>query len=243
MNTEYQKINTLFMRDENNIIIPDMFTCPEFEYLKDLKWETTEKIDGTNIRVELYFGAQYDDEPIECRMKIKGRTEAAQLPTHLTMKLDSLFGQINWLEIFPTVIAGTTVVLYGEGYGAKIQKGGNYIKNDVGFILFDVKVNNWWLNRDACQDIASKLNIPIVPFIGYMTLPEAIEYVKAGFKSVIAENKDYDAEGLVLKTPYGLQFRNGERIITKIKTVDFRKYKNKYGDGPVEQKPNPHYNK
>lgn len=47
MNTEYQKINTLFMRDENNIIIPDMFTCPEFEYLKDLKWETTEKIDGT----------------------------------------------------------------------------------------------------------------------------------------------------------------------------------------------------
>lgn len=99
----------------------------------------------------------------------------------------------------------------------------NYIKNDVGFILFDVKVNNWWLNRDACQDIASKLNIPIVPFIGYMTLPEAIEYVKAGFKSVIAENKDYDAEGLVLKTPHGLQFRNGERIITKIKTVDFRK--------------------
>lgn len=151
MNTEYQKINTLFMRDENNIIIPDMFTCPEFEYLKDLKWEATEKIDGTNIRVELYFGAQYDDEPIECRMKIKGRTEAAQLPTHLTMKLDSLFGQINWLEIFPTVIAGTTVVLYGEGYGAKIQKGGNYIKNDVGFILFDVKVNNWWLNREACQ--------------------------------------------------------------------------------------------
>lgn len=47
MNTEYQKINTLFMRDENNIIIPDMFTCPEFEYLKDLKWEATEKIDGT----------------------------------------------------------------------------------------------------------------------------------------------------------------------------------------------------
>lgn len=43
MNTEYQKINTLFMRDENNIIIPDMFTCPEFEYLKDLKWEATEK--------------------------------------------------------------------------------------------------------------------------------------------------------------------------------------------------------
>ena len=58
-----------------------------------------------------------------------------------------------------------------------------------------------------------------------MTIPEAIEYVKKGFKSTIAENKDYDAEGLVLKTPTGLLRRNGERLVTKIKTVDFRKYR------------------
>ena len=50
---EYQKIQTLFKRDEKNIIIPDQFTYPEFEVLKDLKWECTEKIDGTNIRIEL----------------------------------------------------------------------------------------------------------------------------------------------------------------------------------------------
>lgn len=34
-----------------------------------------------------------------------------------------------------------------------------------------------------------------------------------------------DAEGLVLKTTTGLLRRNGERLITKIKTVDFRKYR------------------
>ena len=34
---EYQKIQTLFKRDERNIIIPDQFTYPEFEVLKDLK--------------------------------------------------------------------------------------------------------------------------------------------------------------------------------------------------------------
>lgn len=131
--------------------------------------------------------------------------------------------------------------IYGEGYGVKIQKGGNYIKDGVGFILFDVKVGRWWLNREACEDIAKAFEIPIVPLIGYMTIPEAIEFVKAGFKSTIAENKDYYAEGLVLKTPCGLLFRNGERIITKIKTCDFQKYHAKYGDGPVEQKVNPHY--
>lgn len=79
--------------------------------------------------------------------------------------------------------------------------------------------------------------------IGYMTISEAIEYVKGGFKSTVAENPEYDAEGLVLKTPFALQFRNGQRIITKIKTCDFQKYRNKYGDGPVEQKLNPKYNK
>ena len=43
---EYQKINTLFLRDEKKVIIPSSFTCDEFEYLKDCKWECTEKIDG-----------------------------------------------------------------------------------------------------------------------------------------------------------------------------------------------------
>ena len=66
--------------------------------------------------------------------------------------------------------------------------------------------------------------------MGQFTIDEAIEFVKKGFKSTIAENKDYDAEGLVLKSPDGIRTRRGERIIFKIKTCDFIKYKNKYGD-------------
>lgn len=48
---EYQKINTLYKRDmkgNKQIIIGD-FSDANVEYLKDLKWEATEKIDGTNI--------------------------------------------------------------------------------------------------------------------------------------------------------------------------------------------------
>ena len=109
-----------------------------------------------------------------------------------------------------------------------LKKGGNYISNDVNFILFDVKIGKWWLDRESIKDIANKLGINVVPLMGYMTIPEAIEYVKKGFKSTIAENKDYDAEGLVLKAPCGLLKRDGERLITKIKTVDFRKYQLAY---------------
>lgn len=241
MNTDYQKINTLFKRDENNIIIPSVMTCEEFEYLKDCKWECTEKIDGTNIHIDL-IGSQDN----KVNISHHGRTEKAEIPVHLKQKLSNLFAldtlntcfSDQWEDITRN---GLKVSIYGEGYGMKIQKGGNYISKDVGFILFDVKVGNWWLKRADCEMIASKLNVPIVPLIGYMTLQEAIDYVKKGFKSTIAENNDYEAEGLVLKTPFGLMFRNGQRIITKLKTVDFRKYKAKYGDGPVTQKVNPKY--
>ena len=224
---EYQKIQTLFKRDERNIIIPDQFTYPEFEVLKDLKWECTEKIDGTNIRIELESSGNPEDGII---MSFKGRTDKAIIPEHLLTKLNWLFDRERLMEVFNITdeTRDCNITLYGEGYGAKIQKGGNYISNDVNFILFDVKIGKWWLDRESIKDIANKLGINIVPLMGYMTIPEAIEYVKKGFKSTIAENKDYDAEGLVLKTPCGLLKRDGERLITKIKTVDFRKYQLAY---------------
>lgn len=224
---EYQKIQTLFKRDERNIIIPDQFTYPEFEVLKDLKWECTEKIDGTNIRIELASSGNSEDGII---MSFKGRTDKANIPEHLLTKLNWLFDREHLMEALNITdeTQNCDITLYGEGYGAKIQKGGNYISNDVNFILFDVKVGKWWLDREAIKDIANKLGINAVPLMGYMTIPEAIEYVKKGFKSTIAENKDYDAEGLVLKAPCGLLKRDGERLITKIKTVDFRKYQLAY---------------
>ena len=224
---EYQKIQTLFKRDERNIIIPDQFTYPEFEVLKDLKWECTEKIDGTNIRIELESSGNPEDGII---MSFKGRTDKAIIPEHLLTKLNWLFDREHLMEALNITdeTQNCNITLYGEGYGAKIQKGGNYISNDVNFILFDVKIDKWWLDRESIKDIANKLGINAVPLMGYMTIPEAIEYVKKGFKSTIAENKDYDAEGLVLKTPCGLLKRDGERLITKIKTVDFRKYQLAY---------------
>lgn len=229
--TEYQKINTLFKRDANNIIIPSQFTCEEFSYLKDCKFEATEKVDGTNVRIEFTRG--WD----KWQVKFKGRTDSANMPKHLEDRLHELFdGRSADLDIiFPGL--PDKVVLYGEGYGAKIQKGGNYISNGVNFILFDVKIGDWWLKREDCERIATALNIKIVPIIGYMTITEAIEYVKKGFKSTIAENKDYDAEGLVLKTPCGLKFSNGERVILKIKTCDFVKFKAKYGDEESPMQP------
>lgn len=221
---EYPKINTLFKRDLDNLIIPTAYTFEEFEYLENNKFECTEKIDGTNVRVEL---SMVDDE---LKIEFKGRTDKAVLPAALLARLKKIFTAKKLNNIFK-VEDFSEITIYGEGYGAKIQGcGGKYIKNGVDFILFDVKCDRWWLDRKACEDIANQLGIQIVPLVGYMTIPEAIEYVKKGFKSSIAEDSSLDAEGLVLKTPNGLLFRSGNRIITKIKTCDFVKLKAKYPD-------------
>lgn len=225
---EYQKINTLFLRDEKKVIIPSSFTCDEFEYLKDCKWECTEKIDGTNIRI--YISREYDGEDDWLYgVSFMGRTNNSTIPEHLNLKLQQIFYRVDWKTVFPSLMPGDSVCLYGEGYGNKIQKGSSYISNDVDFILFDVKYNNWWLERKNCEDIANKCGIKIVPIVGYMTIPEAIDLVKKGFKSSISEDKNLIAEGLVLKTPQGLLSRDGKRIITKIKHNDFVKFKNIYG--------------
>ena len=228
-NTNYQKINTLFKRDEKKVIIPSQFTCEEFYELKDLKWECTEKIDGTNIHVDIEYSTERG-----LWFSFQGRTDNAVIPSHLLKKLHEIFTEDVIMSAFNQQFASVgedetlRMSIYGEGYGMKIQKGGgNYIPNDVGFILFDVKVGQWWLGRENLEDIASKLNVPIVPLIGYMTLQEAIEFVSKGFNSIVSQTKNHKAEGLVLKTRNGLLFRNGQRIITKIKTYDFVDLRNK----------------
>ena len=240
---EYQKINTLFKRDLKNVIIPSQYTCEEFNYLKNNLWECTEKIDGTNIRVYVTMEAGEGEDPWLYGVTIKGKIDRAELSSKLVKKLESIFFKVDWAKVFPTLTPEDTVCIYGEGYGAGIQKcGGRYISNDVNFILFDVKFNEWWLKREDCEDIAKKCNVDVVPLIDYMTIPQAVEFVKNGFKSRISEDKDLNAEGLVLRTTCGLRFRNGERVITKIKTRDFDKFKTVYGNNPNPEQPdNPKY--
>lgn len=219
---KYPKINTLFNRDEKKKIILSQIVYDEFKLLKDLRWECTEKIDGTNIRIELDFNLP--EFPDAFSMIFKGRTENSIIPEHLLKKLNEIFDLDILYKMFyrENKEIQNTITIFGEGYGFKIQEGHNYLKNDVGLILFDININGYWLQRDALEDIADQLHIPIVPLIGHMTIDEAIEYVKNGFKSKISINKDYDAEGLILKAPLGLLSRSGNRLITKLKTIDFK---------------------
>jgi len=199
---EYPKIQTLFKRDNTGKIIEEEFTLPEFEYLKNNIWVFTEKVDGTNIRVI------FDNKGI---VTFKGRTDNAQIPVFLLNKLEKIFQGKTQQEM----------CLYGEGYGARIQKGGeNYIKDGVDFVLFDVRVGDLWLKREDVEEIALSFGIKAVPIIGEGTLTDMVEMVKKGFKSKWG---DFIAEGIVARPKVELQDRRFKRIITKLKYKDFVK--------------------
>lgn len=209
---EYTKIETIFERDMEGSkkLIEGKFRNETVEFLKDNQWICTEKVDGTNI------GIVWDGH----KVSYQGRTERAQIPAHLMNKLIEMFGGETNEELFEQKFGEMQVILFGEGYGAKIQKGGGNYRSDVSFILFDVYLpeQNLWLKRDALEDIAKTFGVDIVPIVLTGTLQKAVDFVKQKPKSTIGSA---DMEGLVCKPAVDMLDRMGRRVIVKVKVRDF----------------------
>jgi len=211
---KYPKINTIWKRDEKdkfNIMQGD-YSCPEFQNIT--QWDITEKVDGTNIRIELgWEGDAY--------VKFGGRTDDAQIPTFLLEYLQKSFTIEQFKKTFPD---NDKVILFGEGFGKKIQSAGEHYKKDsCSFILFDVLIDDWWLTRDNVKDISTKLGIKSVPSLGIVNTKTAIEMIKNRFKSQISEDKNFIAEGIVARSHPLMLFRDGNPIMWKLKVKDYAK--------------------
>lgn len=208
----YHKIDSVYLRDPDNkfkTFLAGKYARPEFDYLADLKWIWTEKVDGTNIRIHI------EGEPDLGAFSIGGRTERSEIHPKLYEQLSDIGGRATGL-----VLGGLT--LFGEGYGAGIQKGGVY-RPDMGFILFDVAVTSTglFLDRENVADIARKLGVPVVPVIGLGSLPQAVSNVwERSIESALADDPSR-IEGLVMRPATEVRDRLGHRIITKVKIKDF----------------------
>jgi hypothetical protein len=206
---EFHKIHTIFKRDKvTNKIILDEYSLDEFYYLKDNQWEWSEKVDGTNCRI-LW-------DHLQRKLTFGGRTDSSQMPIQLITKLQEIFTVEKMMTFFPDI----SVIFFGEGYGSKIQEpsGSLYKADGVDFILFDVKIGKWWLERDSVNKIASNFEIKSVPIITSGTIKNAVALVSSGFKSHFG---NFTAEGIVLRPETELYSRSGNRIIAKLKCKDF----------------------
>ncbi len=204
---EYHKIETLYERDEKTFKVRvGELKNRTYSLLKT--WHWTEKVDGTNIRCIWS----------EDKLTFGGKTDNAQIHADL----------IKWLYENVTtkgiqgVFQDAPAVIYGEGFGAGIQKGGGDYSPSKKLIVFDVLVDGkWWLSHENVIDVATKLGLEVVPSFGEMTLEDATELVRQGFKSRCAVSETKEAEGLVGRPLETLFDKKSHRLITKLKTKDF----------------------
>jgi len=213
MNT-YHKIQTIFKRDPETkykTLLEGEYSLSVFEYLRNNNWIFTEKVDGMNIRV-MYHPEEVDLDIIT----FAGKTDRAELHPQLSAYLNKTFR--SQIENFSGFFKGE-VCLYGEGYGAGIQKGGKY-QEEKRFVLFDVKTGNHWLPRNEVELVATRFGIDVVPIIGVGTLIDCVEIVKSGYSSGWG---DFKAEGIVARPETELFNCFGDRVITKIKYKDWKR--------------------
>ena len=207
MMTEYHKIEGLYKRDENTKkLLSGVYRNEAVDFLKDCEWEFTEKIDGTNIRVH------WDGH----RVAFAGRTDKATIPPKLLDYLESKFGGEVNEQIFEEHFGGKEVTLYGEGYGAKIQSGGDY-RPDNSFILFDATIDGIFLRRGSLEEIARYFGVDIVPIVLTGTIKDAEEFVKNRPDSTIGTAKMVGGVG---RPKVELFTRTGGRVIVKVKVRD-----------------------
>lgn len=222
--TTYPKIDSVYARDDKGRFIIGQYAREEFEYLSSLPWAWTEKVDGTNIRIEHVVGEHtIRTAPHAC---IKGRTDNAQLPPKLLSALIELVQATEFEAWAARLDLGTKVVFYGEGYGAGIQGAGKTYRSDPGFVLFDVKVGDWWLQFPNVIDVALVLGWDVVPIVAPWSLEEAVAMMRAMAAGTVEKFASQwpgaVPEGIVGQPIVPLWNRKGERIITKLKFRDFR---------------------
>jgi hypothetical protein len=214
----YHKIQSMYKRNPDGKMEMGVWTHPAFAFLANLAWRCTEKIDGTNIRIIVRPGCDGKGGP-PVLVRYGGRTETAQLPAKLVQWLNEKFQTPEMHERLVKKFPDGGI-LYGEGFGAGIQKGGGNYQGLQSFILFDVRVGDWWLEWPNVIDVADTLSLPHVPIVGFQTLRESIIQVQNGIQSFFGP---FPAEGIVAEPVVPMFSRNGERVIVKIKTRDFER--------------------
>ena len=210
---EYIKIKAVYKRDPKGKIIMGEYSDETFKYLENCDWIATEKIDGTNTRII------WDGPRISC----KGASDNANIPDFESKWLSETFGTPEKEELFEQVFGGKQAIVFGEFYGHKINKSGEFMNpQSNGFIIFDVNINGYWLSYSNMSDIATNIGCDYVKAARLGTLKQIIDYViENGTKlTESASGNKAPLEGYVCFPSVPLFFNDGTPIKTKVKVRD-----------------------
>lgn len=225
----YPKINTLWKRSplisvkRKGIIQEGMFSEEAFKTIKF--WNVSEKINGENTRIyidfipgnlsppHIWIGGRNDTDKPEINEDL-----LTYIKTHLT---EDALKRAFTKGSFGTGECPRHAMIFGEGFGGDIHHGHDY-RDSPEFVVFDIVVDEWWLEHNNVASISKKLGFESVPILpGLKSTETIVEYVKGQPNSIIA-NKPHIMEGVVCTSAPLLLTRNGYPVRFKLKTKDFR---------------------
>lgn len=137
----------------------------------------------------------------------------------------ALFSEEELKEKF-TKLGHPKITIYGEAYGGKCQGMKHTYGDQLRFIVFDVKIGDYWLDVPNMDQVATSLGLEVVPWSEISTDLVELDRVRDQPSRVGIRRgcPDKISEGVVLRSLIELTTNNGERIICKHKTEKFSEH-------------------
>lgn len=201
------KTKTLFRRDPATFKVTNELTDQRYAQIKD--WLVTEKMDGMSVILSIntedhtYFG----------------RSRNTNFNTAQQQFMNEAFHSTHY-NLFKIGFE-KPVDIYAELVGPGVQ-GNPHNLDALSLYVFDVRVNDFWLDWDNVCDIAEKAGVQTVRVIHPLRKRlEAIDVVR--YVTDMAEHGTgpYYCEGYVARTDPYLYDNMGNRIMFKLKVTDY----------------------
>ena len=210
---EYMKILQFFEFDPKT---HKPFLLTEvWKELNFINWIATEDIDGTNVCV-LWDGNS---------ISFAGRRSRSLIPPHLLGYLEKALLTDDAKEAFKQIFGNKQAVIFGKGFGPKIETGGELYGDTPGFAVTDIRIGKSWLSRANVEDVSAKLGLQCVPVVGIGTLNGCYSFIERNPRSFISPK--HEMAGIVCTTSYPLYDRNGNPIKVKISFKDIKEVQKK----------------
>jgi Rnl2 family RNA ligase len=183
-------------------------------------WIATEKIHGSNFSViitnDQIIGCKRSGplEPTEFFYDWKNMIEKYKSDFKIIFDQIKLHFNCDHIQIYGE--------LFGGSKSRPVQKEPFY-SNDYSFLIFDIRINNYYISFTEMYNLTLLLNLKTVPVLATGTL-EQLAAVSPIFNSVISNQENNYSEGFVLRAD--TRQEKHCRSIFKIKNPKYREYNN-----------------
>lgn len=139
------------------------------------------------------------------------------------VKFKKLFDEAELLVKFRE-LGHNKITVYGEAYGGSCQGMSGTYGKELKFIVFDVQIDQHWLNVPNMHNVAAHLGLEVVPWRKISTELSEIDGERdrpSEIAHIRGMGADKEREGVVLRPLIEVTKNDGSRIIAKHKGEKF----------------------